>query len=711
MSVTTGNHGIRSIRPELYFLCVLLLLIYEGVCWGGGILHVRPPVIGEGTVAVARPVCQVSKTLVTVSESYVEFKTNQVFINDNDYPLDAMFVFPLPGGKSTTVTEALVDGNKEGFNIVEAEELFPLLKKITIETEDPASIAIANGPAIVINRTRLNIRESKSFHISYRVPTKIRDSALDITVNMVGERYALAPIGEFEILVRFKMSRPVRTSISPSHRITVFKESDQRQLVSVKEKEIRRPSDLRLLTSLGGSGLDMKLFFHPSTKSGGYFLAMIEPPLSNIDNRRPPLDLAMLLDYSGSIGPEQLTLGKKVILLFLEKLRPVDRFDIIKLTSKQRRLFGIPVKAEPQRISSGVGFLEELDNGDGTDLYNGILSGLETLSSKKRISLMILISDGKSTIGKTGGEALVEMIKRYNKNRTRIFVLALGNSPDLTTLSHIAKTTGGAVLRSNESKDFGEAITRWISSIIAPRVVDLAVDLKDLDPELVVPDPIPEILGQDSAIITGRYGKVSGREVSLSVKGKIDGHNVSDMKKMEVSTQGSFYHFIPPLWAMRRMANLLDLQRTRGQDHSLVEKIQDLAETFGFEICDHSPGSEQAFSQLLWKYKTSYIPEDVTRPDYKRIGNRLFRQMHGYWSETGLKSDGPERELVFLSKEYFDLIRLNAELAPIVAIGPEVKFQNKDQIVKIIHSAVQENHEGPKIDTKDWLDDRGTHDK
>ncbi len=130
MSVTIGNHGIRSIRPGLCFLCVLLLLIYEGVSWGGGILHVRPPVIGEGAVAVARPICQVSKTLVTVSESYVEFRTNQVFINDNDYPLDAMFVFPLPGGKSTTVTEALVDGNREGFDIVEAEKLFPLLKKL-----------------------------------------------------------------------------------------------------------------------------------------------------------------------------------------------------------------------------------------------------------------------------------------------------------------------------------------------------------------------------------------------------------------------------------------------------------------------------------------------------------------------------------------------------------------------------------------------------
>ena len=110
----------------------------------------------------------------------------------------------------------------------------------------------------------------------------------------------------------------------------------------------------------------------------------------------------------------------------------------------------------------------------------------------------LLISDGKSTIGKTGSKTLIEMIRRYNKNGTRIFVLALGNSPDLTTLDHIAGTTGGSVFNAVESADFEEGINKWLSSIISPRVVDLVVNLKDLDPELVFPEPIPEILGQDS---------------------------------------------------------------------------------------------------------------------------------------------------------------------------------------------------------------------
>ncbi len=689
---------MKSDRTLIPLCSLLFLLISEGVCLGGGILYVTPPKLEGRNVAVARPICQLSKTLVTVSESYVEFRTNQVFLNDNDYPLAGIFIFPLPRDKSVRITEVLINGNNEVFDTIEAKELFPLLKKITVATEEPSTMAIANGPALVINSTKLNIRESISFRIAYRIPLKITDSVLDINVDMTGERYALSPIGEFEILTRFKMSRPIRTSISPSHRISVEKESNERRLVSVREREIRRPSDFRLLTSLGGTGLDVKLLFYPSTKKGGHFLAMVEPPLSWLDKRQPSLDLAILLDCSGSIGIEHLKLGKRAISLFLEKLRPLDRFEMMKITSRPRRLFGSLVEAMPQRISDGFSFLSESDDGDGTDLYNGILCGLETLSSKKRRnSMILLISDGKSTIGKTGSKNLIEMIRRFNKNGTRIFVLALGNSPDLTTLDHIAGTTGGSVFNAVESADFEEGINKWLLSIISPKVVDLVVSLKDLDPKLVFPEPIPEILGQDSVIITGLYRKVSGSDVSLSVKGKIEGNTDVGIKKFEVSSQKTPYHFIPPLWAMRRMANLLDLERTKGQNHSSEELIRGITDSFGFEICEDHLGCEQTFSKLLWRYKTSFIPEEVTRKEYRRIGNRLFKHMNRCWNEIDVKTSSIEHNIMFLSKEYFDLIKLNSELAPIVALGPQVTFQHNDQLVKIINSLTQKDHEEPKI--------------
>lgn len=689
---------MKSYRMLIPLCSLLFLLVSEGVCLGGGILYVTPPKLDKLTVAVARPICQLSKTLVTVSESYVEFRTNQVFLNDNDYPLDGIFIFPLPRDKSVRITEVLINGNNEAFDTIEAKELFPLLKKITVATEEPSTMAIANGPALVINSTKLNIRESISFRIAYRIPLKITDSVLDINVDMTGERYALSPIGEFEILTRFKMSRPIRSSISPSHRISVEKESNERRLVSVRERQIRRPSDFRLLTSVGGIGLDVKLLFYPSTKKGGHFLAMVEPPLSWLDKRQPSLDLAILLDCSGSIGIEHVKLGKRAISLFLGKLRPLDRFEMMKITSRPRRLFGRLVEAMPQRISDGFGFLSESDDGDGTDLYNGILYGLETLSSKKRRSSMILlISDGKSTIGKTGSKTLIEMIRRYNKNGTRIFVLALGNSPDLITLDHIAATTGGSVFNAVESADFEEGINKWLSSIISPKVVDLVVSLKDLDPELVFPEPIPEILGQDSVVITGLYRKVSGSDVSLSVKGKIEGNTDVGIKKFEVSSQETPYNFIPSLWAMRRMANLLDLERTKGLNHSSEELIRGIADSFGFEICEDHLGCEQAFSKLLWRYKTSFIPEEVTRKEYRRIGNRLFKHMNGCWNEIDVKTSMIEHNILFLSKEYFDFIKLNSGLAPIVALGPQVTFQHNDQLVKIINSLTQEDHEEPKI--------------
>lgn len=654
-------------------------------------MHAIPSTLENVSVAVARPVCQVSKTLATVSEHSVEFSTNQVFMNDNEYPLKGILIFPLPREKSVQVTEVSIDGTRQKFEILYGDVLLSLLKKITIQTEDPALMAMASGLAIVTDPLTLNIRESKSFRIIYRIPFQINHDVFDLSISMEGERYALAPVGEFEALVRFKMARPVRTSISTSHKIKVENESYERRLVSVRETQVKRPDDFRLITSFGGTGLDIKLLFYQSRDKENYFLSFIEPPLSSLGRKQSSLDLAILLDCSSSMGEDQLALGKRAVALLLEQIRPLDRFDMIKITSRQRRLFQALSEALPDRVSAGVKFLDDLNDGDGTDLYNGILCGLETVSSKKRQSSILLISDGKATIGRTGAETLLEMIRRQNKNKTRIFVLALGDSPDLTILDHVAKITGGSVFRVSNSVGFETFITRWLSNIIAPKVEDLSVNLKDLEPESLAPDPIPEIVGSDAVIIAGRCRHDLGREAAVSVSGKIGGKSASQTKRLtDLKADGS-YEFVPQIWAMRRMAHLMDIVRTKGQNHLLAEQMRNLSDKFGFEIREPIPGGEQAFSELLWKYKTSLAPEEVTMSGHRRIGKRLFKRRNGSWSEKEAVPPLPEHNLFFLSEEYFDLIKSNPDLGPIMALSPEITFRDGDRLIRVTPASSRES--------------------
>lgn len=663
-----------------------ILGLFQNYCFAGGLFHVFTPSI-EGTLCpVARPSCLVSKTVVTVSESYVEVSTDQVFLNDNDYSLDSVFILPLAIKGPHNVSEVLVNGENAVFDVLKPRELFPILKKITCEAQDPAPLALCGYDAIICPGIKIGIKESKSFRITYRAPFVSRDDVMDMTIPMVGERYAMNPVGEYEVLVRFKMSRSVRTSFCTSNDILTENESTGRRLVVCNQEGIRSPEDFRLVTTFGGPDLNLRILCHKAHSNDGYLMAIIEPPQIKKSDEPPLSDIAILLDCSNSISHEDLESGKKAVGLLLGKLRHRDRFDVICFTSKPKRIFDGLVEARRKNLSLAMNFVETFRSSGGTDIYNTILAAFDLFDSKKRPGMILLVTDGKATIGKTNPEALIEMVRHYNKSKIRIFIVAVGPSPDVATLDQIAKITGGAILQVPKSKNFESLVSAWLSNMISPSVTELAVNLKGLSGEGFVPDPAPEIIGQESVAIFGHYHAGTGSGITVDVKGKIGSRTRDLSKKVDLPTEEKSYDFIPTLWAMRKMAGMLDLERTKGQNPKLTSQIKRLSSLFGLKTCDVTLKFEKLFADLLWKYKTSFVPSDVTANGIKRVEEKIFKHDAGQWVELTLEKPLPQKEIKFLSEEYFDLVLNEAKLGSVLALGTQVCFIHNDANVKIVNS-------------------------
>ncbi len=682
----------------MVFLAPTMLGLFHSYCFAGGMLQVFPPEVDGKLCPVARPTCLISKTFLTVSDSSIEVKTEQVFRNDNDYSLDAVFVFPLAFQGPYNVVETLINGENGTFDILKPVEVFPILKKITCQTEDPAPLAICGSHAVVCPGIKLGIRESKSFRITYRVPFVVsKDEIFDMTVPMVGERYARNPIGEYEVLVRFKMSRAVRTSISPTNYIRIDNESVGRRLVACKERGLRAPEDFRLITTFGGPDLNLRTLFYRSDESQGYFMAMVEPPVTKKSDESPPADLVMLLDCSSSISPQDLELAKKAVTLLIEKCRPKDRFQVISFSSRQKRMFGSLVEAQPHNVSSAVKFVESAEPSGGTDLYNTILDACDTLGSRKRSSMILLTTDGKATIGKTTPEALIDMVKRYNRGKARIFIIAMGSSPDVATLDQIARITGGAMLQAPGAKDFDAKVSRWLSNIISPQVTELAINLKEVTTEGLIPEPAPDIIGQESIVVFGRYGKEAAGEETVNLKGKIGGKVRELIKKVNVPTEATSFDFIPAQWAMRKMAGILDLERTKGENRTREAQTKQLSSRFGFTVYDISPKFGELFADSLWKYKTSFVISDVTQSRFKRIGPMLFKCDDGSWTQLSPQTSTTTKEIKFMSDQYFDMVFSNERLGDIFALGPDVSFTNNGTCFRVVNPPAQAMPEPPGV--------------
>ena len=73
-------------------------------------------------------------------------------------------------------------------------------------------------------------------------------------------------------------------------------------------------------------------------------------------------------------------------------------------------------------------------------------------------------------------------------------------------------------------------------------------------------------------------------------------------------TEETSFDFIPALWAMRKMAGMLDLERMRVEGRTSEAQIRRLISKFGFTVYDASPKFGKLFADSLWKYKTSFVP-------------------------------------------------------------------------------------------------------
>ena len=52
-------------------------------------------------------------------------------------------------------------------------------------------------------------------------------------------------------------------------------------------------------------------------------------PVSDRDKKRPPVDVAFVLDRSGSMGGEKIVLARDAILQGIAMLQPADRFAVV----------------------------------------------------------------------------------------------------------------------------------------------------------------------------------------------------------------------------------------------------------------------------------------------------------------------------------------------------------------------------------------------
>ncbi len=160
---------------------------------------------------------------------------------------------------------------------------------------------------------------------------------------------------------------------------------------------------------------------------------------------RAPMDVALVVDTSGSMSGEKITNARMAASSFLETLRDGDIVSLYAFSDGVSEL-APPTRVGPETRPSLMRAVQELQAAGGTNMYDGIRVGigrLEQAPSTHTVRRVVLISDGHANIGPSDPSTLGQLAANGTEYGVQVTAIGVGLDYDETMLSSLAVHSSG----------------------------------------------------------------------------------------------------------------------------------------------------------------------------------------------------------------------------------------------------------------------------
>ncbi len=662
---------------------------------------------------------------VSIDRQIARTDVDMMFVNEGNGLAEGTFVFPLPQGAAIDELIMYIDGVPIEARILPADQARAIYDAIVRQYRDPALLEYIGSQAVQANVFPIPPGETRRITISYAQALAADNGLIRYVYPLdVTRLTARRPVEQTSISVRVVEDEPIGNVYSPSHRIAISRDGDGRGFRAGFEASYYSPDqDFSLYYAIEQSeriSVDV-LTFRESANEDGFFMLMIQPPNSLNPEQVAAKDLILVVDQSGSMDGVKWRQAQAAASYVLDNLNPDDRFNVI-LFSTGWRLYSSQM--EPAEYARTAADWVNSQSADGGTDINGALTTALGFADAERPLTILFITDGLPTEGEVNPEAILANLDAAASPNARIFTFGVGDDVDTFLLDSIVRAHRGSssYVRPNERID--EEVASLYNRISSPVMTDVALSIDGVMVDTLYPaQPLPDLFVGSQLIVVGRYRGGSER-VTLRLVGVIDGQRQELIyDNLEFPARAGGEPFIARLWATRRIGDLLNSIRLRGENRELVESIVRLSVRYGIitpytsflieedDILTQTGRAQaaqglaqaeaafgptsgrsavdaaDAFGSLEQAAAPAAVPTMVAvqppaggqeqgvppSSPIQTVNDKTFLWRGGVWVDTQFEPDTMTTEqVVFLSDAYFELLTQHPALGAYFALGERV---------------------------------------
>jgi Ca-activated chloride channel homolog len=173
-----------------------------------------------------------------------------------------------------------------------------------------------------------------------------------------------------------------------------------------------------------------------------HVLIRVHAPAPRPDPTRVPLNLALVIDRSGSMSGDKLEYAKAAAKYVLEHLEPDDRVSLVTFDDRVE----IPLPSSLSRHVNVKHVLGAIDDRGSTNLHGGWLEGGTQVASHLQhgaLNRVLLLSDGQANVGETNADRIASDVRGLAARGVSTSALGVGRDFDEDMMQQIAMAGDG----------------------------------------------------------------------------------------------------------------------------------------------------------------------------------------------------------------------------------------------------------------------------